>query len=205
MPALIDLSGDIFDRITVVDRSSNGKNGGARWDCVCKCGNKTTVAGGDLRSGHTRSCGCFRVTNAIRRGKLGATHKMSKTPVYRVWSSMKSRCMNNRDKDYPNYGGRGIEVCERWLNSFECFVADMGTPWKGMTIDRINTDGNYELKNCRWATRSDQSRNRRTNKLTIDQARAIRNDTRGMRDIAHSYDVSVVTVSNIKRNISWVE
>lgn len=126
--------------------------------CRCDCGASSAPRGYSLTGGHTTSCGCRkRVATAARN----QTHGLSKIPEYGVWAAMLRRCTNPNAKDYPNYGGRGITVCERWLD-FAAFHADMGDrPTPDHSIDRIENDGGYESGNCRWATRSEQMRNRR--------------------------------------------
>lgn len=118
----------------------------------------------DLASGNTKSCGCLRRETTSLVGLAKKTHGMRDTPEYGVWANMKDRCYNPSSEDYKNYGGRGIKVCERWLNSFENFYEDMGEkPWSKLlySLDRINNDGNYEPSNCRWATVKQQVNNRR--------------------------------------------
>jgi len=137
----------------------------------------------------------------IRHGHAGNT---SMTPVYRVWRSMRARCNNPNHKAYSSYGGRGISVCARW-GLFENFLADMGEPAKGASLDRINNNAGYSPENCRWATRAEQSRNQRTTKLTIEKARAIRADARTLKDIADYYGVSLTHVCAIKQNRKWKE
>lgn len=128
------------------------------WNCVCDCGKETIVAGMNLRNDHTKSCGCFHL-DAVR------THGLARTKTYISWISMKTRCSNKNDKyKYGIYGGRGITICDRWLNSFENFLEDMGKRPKNHTLDRIDSTGNYEPDNCRWATPLQQARNRRLNK-----------------------------------------
>jgi len=116
-----------------------------------------------LRSGHTKSCGCLSgETTAIRN----TTHGLSKNPLYGLWIKVKDRCSNQNCEDYKYYGARGIKVCDRWLNSFPNFLADMGPrPSRSHSIDRINTNGNYEPGNCRWATPLQQNSNRRNSRL----------------------------------------
>lgn len=104
--------------------------------------------------------------SAIRTGR-NTTHGMSGTRVYQVWASMIKRCENPAEKNYRHYGGRGIRVCDRWRHSFEAFIADMGERPDGMTLDRVNVDGNYEPGNCRWATYAEQSRNTRRNRRLL--------------------------------------
>ena len=156
-----------FGRLLVVARDGSDKRFNALWRCQCDCGKTVTVASGNLRSGNTTSCGCLaaekRTTNRLVHG--GARRK-AHTPEYRTWAAMRARCSNPSNKDWPNYGGRGIGVCVRWLESFSAFVADMGQkPTPAHTIDRIDHDGNYEPGNCQWATSTAQNNNRRDNKL----------------------------------------
>ena len=128
-----------------------------KWICRCDCGNITEVITAHLREGRTKSCGCLQ---RERISQSETTHGMSGTKVYWVWSQMRDRCSNSNSQDYRYYGGRGISVCPRW-SKFENFIADMGVPPPGLTLDRINNDGNYEPDNCRWATRTVQTANRR--------------------------------------------
>jgi len=144
-----------FGLLTILARASNDRFGRTQWLCRCDCGSERVVALFRMTSGHTRSCGCIK-------GLVNATHRMKGTPTHNSWCAMKQRCNYAQSKQYPAYGGRGITVCARWNDSFENFLADMGERPKGMTIDRINSDGNYEPKNCRWATDPDQQRNRRS-------------------------------------------
>jgi hypothetical protein len=135
-----------------------------RWVCACDCGNEKSIFAPDLRSGHTRSCGCERKRSASER----ATHGMTTTAEYAVWQGMLNRCRNPRVKAFPLYGGRGIKVCERWMNSFEDFFADMGArPSSSHSIERQDPHGNYEPGNCIWATALEQANNKRRTRWVV--------------------------------------
>lgn len=128
----------------------------------CKCGTKDyQVRWDQVLSGIAKSCGCYQKE---RVSEVASTHKLSKTKVYIAWVSMKQRCTNPLDQSYPEYGGRGISVCEKWLNSFENFLEDMGKPKRGQSLDRIDFNGNYEPSNCRWTDGSVQVHNQRKRK-----------------------------------------
>lgn len=161
MGKIIDLTGRRFARWTVMGFSHQvGKM--LYWHCVCDCGTNRAVFGGDLKRGGSLSCGCFMREAAAKRSK---THGMMRHPAYRSWVYMKMRCENPRTDGYRLYGGRGIKVCKRW-SSFERFWADMGSTWReGLTLERINVNGDYKPSNCRWATWKEQAGNRRTERL----------------------------------------
>lgn len=161
MPSKIDISGQRFGRLVVVSEAPKlpRKKAGTRWHCRCDCGKKITTETGALRSGHTQSCGCYHKDQVA---DASSTHGMTRSPEWRAWRAMVARCTVPTNGSYPNYGGRGISVCDRW-RTFENFIADMGPRPPGTTLDRYpNNNGNYEPGNCRWATRSQQDSNKRT-------------------------------------------
>lgn len=151
-----DLSGQVFGRLKVIEYSHT-KNKRAYWKCVCECGNLHIANGKYLSCGDTTSCGCSQSEYFVTKHKEASGLK---TKEYRTWRRIKNRCLNPHNNSYPIYGGRGITVCESWLNSFEKFLSDMGrAPSPKHSIDRKNNDGNYEPGNCRWATARMQNNN----------------------------------------------
>lgn len=168
-PRAKDLTGQRFHRLVVISRAPGypGGSKGARWHCVCDCGNKTISGGTQLRNGDTKSCGCHARQFL---GKPHYKHGQHKHKLYIAWTSIKQRCLNPKNPVYPFYGGRGITICDEWLNNYPAFVAYMGTaPTDKHTVDRIDNNGNYEPGNVRWATRSEQVRNTRyTQMITHD-------------------------------------
>jgi hypothetical protein len=173
MDKFIDMIGQIFDRLTVLSYHHTDKWGQAYWLCRCLCGIEVVVAGGDLRRGHSRSCGCLS-------RERSTTHGLSDHPLYDVWWNMNYRCNNPNEDSYHNYGGRSvpIAVCDRWhrdnLEGLANFIFDMyptdrfGNQYKaGLSIERTENNLGYNAENCTWATWVEQNNNTRSNKLVI--------------------------------------
>lgn len=157
-----DLKGQKFGKLTVIDFAEI-KNNYAYWNCVCDCGNKKIARGANLISGQTKSCGCLNSTNHTK-------HREGKSRLYVIWAGMKQRCSNPRRRDYKNYGGRGISVCQEWQDYlvFRAWALSSGYS-DGLSIDRIDEDGNYCPNNCRWVNETVQRNNRTdSNKLTVN-------------------------------------
>ena len=163
MSQLIDLSGQRFGSLTVLYRDPSETRYG-KWICLCDCGNQSSVYSSNLRRGTTVSCGCKK---SGRIATINKTHGMSRTRLHTEWTNMRRRCYNHKIKDWPDYGGRGIEVCPEWRDSFEAFRdwALANGYQDDLTLDRKDNDGSYSPENCRWITMKEQQNNRRNNRL----------------------------------------
>ena len=169
MGGLIDLTGQKFGKLTVLRFSKFDSNYSSIWECLCECGNTAHVHTYVLRKGYSKSCGCSKNSAISAANKR---HGMIDTRFYHIWQNMKNRCINTKHNAYKHYGERGITVCNRWLK-FENFYGDMYESYQlhvkefgeiQTSIDRIDSDGNYESSNCRWATQKEQNSNRRNNR-----------------------------------------
>lgn len=171
------------------------------WKCKCSCGNTIIVRADSLKSGHTKSCGCYQ-SDLAKSGK-NKSHCLSNHPLYAVYHSMKARCYRKTCKDYPYYGGRGITICEEWLSDFNNFYkwAISNGYRKGLSIDRINMNGNYEPTNCRWETSKVQNRNTRQNRMI-----EINGMKKCLSEWCEFYNISRVTVKDrIKKGWSVID
>lgn len=158
-----DITGIRSGRLTALFLSKMNPHGHATWFCICECGGEKEIPGYSLRQKHTKSCGCLSSEQAGRRF---FKHGKSFSKIHGIWIGMRQRCTNKKTKWYKNYGARGIKVCKRW-NEFNKFYSDMGDCPDGLSLDRINNNGDYKPSNCRWATRSQQAENRRLKKTSV--------------------------------------
>ena len=187
--------GEKHFRLTLI---APGRRG--HWICLCDCGTVKEIYCGSIFAGRTRSCGCFKTErDQLNHRTHGHTIYRRATAEYTAWSHIKKRCGNPNDSRYPIYGGRGITICEHWRNSFEAFLSDVGRrPNSKYSIERIDTNGNYNPENCKWATQKEQQRNRRNNLiLTINGA---------SKTLAEWSEISGIKASCIlarKRKLGW--
>lgn len=161
----IDITGHRFGKLTAIKRSETISRK-SYWDCLCDCGVVKSIYLGNLRQGITNSCGCLRIASI---SNVNRSHGMSNSRTYTIWMGMRARCRNKNAAHYHRYGGRGISVCERWANSFQNFLLDMGEAPDGYQLDRVDNDLGYSLDNCRWVTVQHNCMNTRQNR-TINYA-----------------------------------
>jgi hypothetical protein len=162
----LDLTGQRFNKLTAL-RPTNRRSGGkVVWECVCDCGNPAYVASNKLRNGSTKSCGC-QVRDCLLQRNI--THGLTNTRLYRIWDSMKTRCLNPRSKTYRYYGGRGITICDEWRHDFKAFYdwAVANGYADHLTLDRSDGDAGYSPDNCKWSTWHEQRLNQRRMKYAV--------------------------------------
>jgi len=197
------LLGERFGKLTVLNLlgKTDGRNYWAEF--VCDCGRTTVAVERAVRYGKPRSCGCLHIA-ALANNRLthGHTRRKSPSKEYVVWQHIMRRCYTKTNPAYRYYGGRGISVCKRW-HDFSNFVSDMGVKPDGLSIDRIDNNGNYEPSNCRWATQKEQVQNSRSAKLTSHLVAEIRASSEPSKILASKYGVNPDTITSIRAFRSW--
>lgn len=200
----MDLVGKQFGRLTVTRLSAERtKAGQPKWECLCSCGATRLVIQGDLKSGHTTSCGCSRKTHNM------ASRVNGHSRIYRIWKAMRARCSKENNTYFHVYGGRGISVCPQWRYSFEAFFAwAASVGYKDdLTLDRIDNDGNYAPENCRWVTIQVNAQNAGRTKLNAVAVKAIRVAKAAgimtQKEMAKFFGVDPSTISNAIRGVNW--
>ena len=200
MSKLIDLTGQKFGRLTVLERAEDYKTPKGkrhtRWMCKCECGNTAHILGDHLKGRLTKSCGCLSAELSAQRCK----HHGYRERLYRIWTAMKQRCCNPKAHSYSRYGGRGITVCDEWMCDYKAFYdwALASGYQDDLSIDRIDNDKGYSPDNCRWATSKEQNRNRRINhNITIN------GETKTLAEWCEQYDISHKTVRS-RLQLGWL-
>lgn len=203
MSKLIDLTGQVFGKLTVLGLDHKKRRYNKKgvccamdyyWLCRCECGNTCIVQGNNLKSGHTKSCGC------INKQGFHFSHRLSNTKLYSVYCGIKSRCYNKNEARYPNYGGRGIIMCDEWKEDFVSFYNwAMNNGYKDdLTIDRIDVNDNYCPKNCRWATLKEQANNKTTNHFIT-----YKGITKTITQWAEEFNIDKRLLQNRIKNLKW--
>lgn len=196
------LLGKKFGRLTVTDYAGKNRFLQVMWKCKCDCGNETIVRSSSLISGDSQSCGCYSRDRFV---SANTTHGLHKHPLYAVWAAMRDRCYNENSDAYKYYGERGISVYPEWKEDFLPFYlwAIKNGYEYGLTIERINNNGNYEPGNCIWATQQEQVQNTRRTKLTKALVDRIRADSRTNVVLAKEYGVDESTISRVRSRRTW--
>lgn len=202
-----DIIGQRFGRLTAKTYTPGTGNKKGLWRCFCDCGGAASASLQDLRSGHTKSCGCFRAESVRYSNRThGATANGKIEKEFMVWCTMRARCMNPKNSDYKFYGARGISVCKRWLK-YVNFIADMGhRPSPLHTLERRDNNGGYKKSNCFWATRAQQAQNKRNVRLTMRLAtriRKLRDQGARISYVARSLGFPISTVGTVWYEIGW--
>jgi len=194
MSKLIDIIGNRYNNLVVVKRLENAKGGVTVWECICDCGNTTKVRGKNLKNGSVKSCGCKN------KEPKHLIHNMSNTRLYREWYSIKSRCYNNKEDSYKNYGGRGITMCDDWKNSFVSFMnwALKNGYSDELSIERNDVNGNYEPSNCTWIPLNRQSANRRSSYII-----EYKGETHNLTDWCKRLDLPFKFIHNRIYKLGW--
>lgn len=192
-----------FGRLIVIEYAGQKMSGGKNrqmWKCKCDCGNYKITSYDSLRDSQTISCGCYNIENCLLTRERVVTHAKTGSPEHNTWKSMKQRCYNPKCSEYHYYGGRGIKICERWLNDTKLFYEDMGPrPSATHSIDRIDVNGDYCPENCRWASVDEQANNKRnTIMLTINK------ETKTAKEWSVLLNITLKNIYN-RKNLGWTD
>lgn len=191
--------GKEYGMLTAISRADN-RGSRLMWLFKCQCGNLKEIQACRVAKGTTKSCGCINAKNA---GIKNFKHGQIKHPIYKIWSAMRRRCNNPKDRCYNIYGGKGIRVCEDW-DTFSNFYNDMAETYQhGLYIDRIDPNKGYSPDNCRWVTVQVSGQNRGNVKMTPEILRIIRTEKATAKQLAERFNCGVATINDVRQGISW--